>query len=408
MEPDDWRRAQILFPSAAAERFPGVKLETDLRKRLQYMLPEIRLMPEIKNYLRYRENGRKARETGNVIDGVKDLWTLDNLEYIEHVLWLTDPMHTFTNIIKDSIQLLKPCKKNRTRLPDVRNTMSQYPIFPHLSQKSSHGGYIFEAGWIFSKEEIKNCNSYVNEFGRISARIKNPIDNDGGKFSHSKLQYAIKYAEKNLRGKGDAAVTNNILDLFNIIGRLWQHSITRSNHDILLKDLYNTLANREGLLPPSELTYALHGIIHVAQQVKEAGPSRYCALFTYERANKRLKGLIKNPRDAIASMAKNYLLSEISIFSSGINLKKLKIIQELCDGLGSDIAPKFRIGYNGMNKLNYDEVSKKITYIGDEEGGENIAEVSFENVKDDEIDDGDRNILPNDNIIAFLKLERST
>jgi hypothetical protein len=38
--------------------------------------------------------------------------------------------------------------------------------------------------------------------------------------------------------------------------------------EVMIPELKSLLANREGLLPPCEMMYALHGIVHVADQIQ--------------------------------------------------------------------------------------------------------------------------------------------
>jgi hypothetical protein len=83
----------------------------------------------------------------------------------------------------------------------------------------------------------------------------------------------------------------------------------------MIPELKSLLANREGLLPSCEMTYALHGIVHVADQIQRIGPPRLSSMYPYERGNKKLKGLIMNNSAPISSLVKNYLLSELSVFS---------------------------------------------------------------------------------------------
>ena len=59
----------------------------------------------MKTYAEYVRNGVEAERRGTAVNGVKGVWVLHTLPYASHIHWTKDMMHTFDNIICDSIQV---------------------------------------------------------------------------------------------------------------------------------------------------------------------------------------------------------------------------------------------------------------------------------------------------------------
>jgi hypothetical protein len=394
---NDYRRGERIFSSVEQERFHGAKFCNDVKKRLQYQKPEFDSEPRMKTYSDYLRNGQAALGCGKAVDGVKGIWVFHSFPYASKIDWVCDPMHCFTNIIRDSIQVLK--SGNRTCEQKVAEALVETKLFPHLhpvkDDKSSKKTFQTPA-WVLTSEEIHSVKNYMKQCGHIRSRIQDPIATCGGKFSHDKLMYALNFARESLEGKGDAAVMDNILDLFDIIGYLWRRSFSiKELMEVMIPHLKGLLSNREGLLPPCELTYALHGIIHVADQIQKIGPPRLSSMYSYERANKKLKGLIMNTSAPISSLMKNYLLSEISVFSSGFHIGQLKNLEELFHSVDPVIASRLAIGLKGLDSLIYDEENDKLStdpnyYAHDED------------CRSEEKMPKDFKILPRQSVLNFL------
>jgi hypothetical protein len=147
-----------------------------------------------------------------------------------------------------------------------------------------------------------------------------------------------------------------------MIRYLWSRSFSRT--DLIeekIPELKSILANREGLLPPCEMTYALHGIIHVADQIERIGPPRSSSMYLFERGNKKLKGLIMNHSAPISSLVKNYLISELSVFSSGLHFGHLKNLEDLFELVDPVIASRLTTGLKGLDSLVYDEQTDRLS-----------------------------------------------
>lgn len=85
---------------------------------------------------------------------------------------------------------------------------------------------------LFSSQEIASVKEYMRNCD-VRGTIRDPIATNGGKFSHDKLVYALNHARNTLGGKGDAAVTENILQLFDMIRYLWSRSFSRTDLIVL-------------------------------------------------------------------------------------------------------------------------------------------------------------------------------
>ena len=96
------------------------------------------------------------------------------------------------------------------------------------------------------------------------------------------------------------------LQLFHLLGVLNSGRIKLDNLNSIVTEIKNCLIDHAQLFPPTEQTYALHEILHVAEQIIDIGPPRFNTLFMYERVNKTLKGMIKNIAKPLPSMVKSY------------------------------------------------------------------------------------------------------
>ena len=113
----------------------------------------------------------------------------------------------------------------------------------------------------------------------------------GGEYSHDKLLFATVYAPMVIpveAGIGCPLVTANILKVFSIMTILTCTQFCIHDHDQMMNYIYDVVADHEGLLPPSEATYTLHEMAHVARQILEVGPPLMVSMFKYERQNKYL------------------------------------------------------------------------------------------------------------------------
>lgn len=274
------RKKKIISSTCRGALIPELDPKLNLFQRLQYPIQETKLDPENRTYEEYKRNGLHAMRHNMVVDGVKGLWKLDVLPYAEYILWVCDSMHTFCNVIRDAMSIFKRGEDNRTMKKDVRDECKRYGIYAHLWTKNLNDEYSLPR-WVFSTKEVNEVNQEMGNY-HVSQRIQDPIYTCGGVYSHDKLNFAINYAPRVLKDKGDFEVTENTIDLFAIIAYFWQNSFEKEELESTIRHLKDVLACREGLLPPTESTFCLHEIIHVADQVALAGPPRFSSTFKYE------------------------------------------------------------------------------------------------------------------------------
>ena len=91
-------------------------------------------------------------------------------------------------------------------------------------------------------------------------------------------------------------------------GRIKLHKLNSLDTEIK-----NRMINLTYLFSPTEQTEALHKILHISEQIKDIGPSRFNNLFMYERVNKTLNGMIKNLAKPLPSIVKAYAVTLLTI-----------------------------------------------------------------------------------------------
>jgi hypothetical protein len=120
---------------------------------------------------------------------------------------------------------------------------------------------------------------------------------------------------------------------------LCQYNFKRETHLHMMKLIRKLLIHREGLLPPSESTYTVHELVHVVDQVLQLGPPIMSSMFKFEPKNRWMKGLLKN-QYPLASVIKNYLISESCSFLVSLNYETYSRIQNLFEFANSKFKSK--------------------------------------------------------------------
>jgi hypothetical protein len=137
--------------------------------------------------------------------------------------------------------------------------------------------------------------------------------------------------------KGSVTHTRNILELFDLISQL-NGTRHRMGDSVELYDrLVKILVHKSGLFPYTECTTALHELIHIAQQTALTGPPRYSNLFKFERANHYLKQLLQNSNQGLASIFKNYLVTEHMAIVVGTSFKNMANLSHVFSSLPTDL-----------------------------------------------------------------------
>jgi hypothetical protein len=121
----------------------------------------------------------------------------------------------------------------------------------------------------------------------------------------------------------------NILDIFDIIGILTSNSFELDKIYVLGSNVVTSLAERGGLVPPSESTITLHELCHVTDQSTVIGCPRHNNLYKFEKVNKFLKNMLKNVAKGFASIIKNYMEKESIFFESALSLTEIENIKNL-------------------------------------------------------------------------------
>ncbi len=77
---------------------------------------------------------------------------------------------------------------------------------------------------------------------------------------------------------------------------------------IIQKELMYGLVLLEGIFPPDHLNPAMHHLAHYAEQTSYFGILQWLAMFSFERNNRRVKGLVRNSSEPLSSLANNLQL----------------------------------------------------------------------------------------------------
>ena len=72
----------------------------------------------------------------------------------------------------------------------------------------------------------------------------------------------------------------------------------------------------EGSFPISFLNPALHHLVHYADMVARVGCLRWYSMYSFERNNKKVKGLARNGNNALSGVANNIALDIGTKFDS--------------------------------------------------------------------------------------------
>ena len=96
------------------------------------------------------------------------------------------------------------------------------------------------------------------------------------------------------------------LKLFDVIRILSSSRIKYTDLNSIKSMMVDVLVEHSALFPPTEQTYALHEIMHLATQIPKVGPPKFNNLFMFERVNASLKRMIKNKCNSMPSIVKAY------------------------------------------------------------------------------------------------------
>lgn len=244
----------------------------------------------------------REKQLNPYVDGVFDVWYLDNLPYSPLIHKTVDQMHTLANVISDLLNSVRPTQKgndtgkyykhdNRTYQTNVQLKCEEEGIF-------QNGVFDYkEPPWVLPKKtclEVDECMKRV-----LGQYVSDDIPRDimrAGKCqkSHDTIQWSHCFAPWCLRDKG--LYLENILDITKAISLFNASAIHGpSVESVLWPALLKALVYRSGLVPPAECCITLHELVHICQQINECGLPRQSSLFKFEKVNKNLKGNLTNP-----------------------------------------------------------------------------------------------------------------
>ena len=286
----------------------GSRIGHDL---LQYSAVENRCPPRKRSYQKYICDGTEAERTGKSVNGVKGVWVLHCLPYAKDIHWTVDMMHTFANVIQDTLNSMRPSNSGGPHLyKHVNRTYCEGVVHGSRNENTFESPFDELDGtrlpnWCLTKKECIDVDRRMNYIiGRYDSddMPKNIMRAGKGKKSHDTITWATTYAAWCLRGHGEY-VDHNI-ELFEMIGRYNASYISREVvKGPLYDDFVKCLVKREGMMPASEATMTFHELFHIVNQMKEVGCPRHSTLYKFEKMNKVLKRNLKNTAKGVVYMS---------------------------------------------------------------------------------------------------------
>jgi len=92
------------------------------------------------------------------------------------------------------------------------------------------------------------------------------------------------------------------------------HAVQKRNIIHIHKDMVRGLVMLEGCLPAMHLNPLLHRFVHYGLQTAKVGALRWFSMFVFERYNKKIKGLVKNAKTPMSSIASNITIEVANRF----------------------------------------------------------------------------------------------
>ena len=115
----------------------------------------------------------------------------------------------------------------------------------------------------------------------------------------------------------------------------------------------------------TESTVAFHSILHLFRDIKVTGPPRQLWMFKFERQIKVLKGMIRNTRYPVASMAKNYLIDEMICVDIALSLPNISALDHFLDNASETVSSTIRDLISGLSSLKYIDGKIHCSYDAD-------------------------------------------
>jgi hypothetical protein len=275
--------------------------------------------PAERSYEEYILNGesfiQRADKRVLAVDGVKGVWAFHVLPYASHIWKTKDRMHCADHAVKDTINVLSRSvggHTNRSEKLSVRIACEEHSIFPFLYANDKRD----KAPWIVSYYvEQMHDKKLKHVIGASAIEIPNKIWKRGhGHSSQETIMYAVDgWATWCLHSNAiedSQLYVDNKLKIFDVIRILNSSRIKYTDINSIKTLMIDVLVEHSALFPPTEQTYALHELIHVASQIPKVGPPKFNNLFMFERVNASLKRMIKNKCNSMPSIVKAYAVSK--------------------------------------------------------------------------------------------------
>jgi hypothetical protein len=339
---------------------PPTTVDTSIT--LQWAFDEVRPPPQRRTYVEYVDSAAEAAENVRKknapratteekklpahIRGVYAMWCLFILPYADLIHWTVDMMHSFSNVIKDLIDSLRPTASaiagiyykhtNRTYKPDVVADCQRAHIFPNLILLNKTTNK--RPPWVLKKSTCIDIDKQMANI--LGAYMNDDIPQHimrAGKCekSHDTIQWAHIFGNWCLRDRG--VYTDNILKIFEFMSvmngsRIHAATVVES----ILPDLLEALLVRSGIVPPTECCVTLHELIHIGEQVSQIGNARHSTLYKFEKVNKIMKGFVQN--HALGNhINKVYMAYIIHVFCTVL----MCFILMLCRYFGNEVFLQF-------------------------------------------------------------------
>ena len=337
-------------------RLITVRNSNDYKDGLRFHNVENGITPINKTYDEYVMNSKESERLGKTVQGCKKLSPMNKLPYAHLIVRVTDAMHCFQNVIQNNLNIINFYnKEHRSRDSNVLKLENE--LFNRQFNMNNS-----VPNWVLSKEEINIAEKRLSNIKctNISKVPKFVFSKSHKLKSESRLHYATRYSRCTLYKLGkNKRFMENLLNVFDIIS---QGCSDRFNLDELQQTLIpyiiEVFAEREALLPHSEYTFTTHQIIHVFNNIPKSGSPRFVWMFAFERINKLLKNLIKNPAKPIASIVKIYMWNEMMTMFFVYRLENANKLSSFISYISKDFMDKCLIGYKDIYVEFHEEETK--------------------------------------------------
>jgi hypothetical protein len=332
----------LCYPSLIVHRYLDAtdlrrqhKINAGQHKGLQYLAAKPHLdinnrIPKDRTYEEYVQQGEEAEQLGlDHIAGVKGVWTFNRLPYASSICCIKDYMHTASNVIQDSLSVLKKdTAKHNNRCS--RSVVKRDCITARLHPTIYSDNYVTVVlPWTIDSALAKLADQrMLRTIGTTTTeRIKNVFTKGKAKNCHDTIYYGTTFALwcTDQLFLNENKWLSNKLDIFEMLGQLNAGRFKTEYQESMFRQMCSILATHEGLFPPCECTWTLHESLEIIKLLRIMGPPRFNNLFKYERVNLYLKKMVLNKSKGIASANKNYLVSCMSLFLLLVYLLLVKL-----------------------------------------------------------------------------------